>query len=67
MKIIPQEIIQNKIFFIRGKKIMFDRDLAGLYSVSTKVLYQAVKRNIDRFPDDFMFQLSGKEFKNWKS
>ena len=67
MKIIPQEIIQNKIFLIRGKKVMFDRDLAALYDVETKVLNQAVKRNTDRFPDDFMFQLSGKEFKNWRS
>ena len=46
---------------------MIDRDLAKLYSVETKVLNQAVKRNIERFPEDFMFQLSNEEFKNWKS
>lgn len=54
-KLILQEMIQNKIFLLRGKKVMFDKDLAALYGVETKVLNQAVKRNIDRFPADFMF------------
>lgn len=61
------EAIQGMIFIIRGKKVMIDRDLANLYGVETKVLNQAVKRNKDRFPEDFMFQLSGVEFENWKS
>ncbi len=52
------------IILIRGKKVMFDSDLAELYVVETKVLMQAVKRNIDRFPEDFMFQLTKEEFDN---
>ncbi len=52
----PGEIILTKIYFLRGQKIMFDRDLAELYGVETKGLKQAVKRNLERFPDDFMFQ-----------
>ena len=52
---------------IRNKKVILDSDLAALYGVETKVLVQAVKRNIDRFPDDFMFQLNNDEFKNLKS
>lgn len=59
---VPDDRIENKIFFIRGKKVMVDRDLAELYRVETKVLNQSVKRNIKRFPNDFMFQLS----KRWK-
>lgn len=55
------EVIQERIFIIRGKKVMFDRDLAELYGVETKVLNQAVKRNIERFPEDFMFQLTKEE------
>ena len=54
--------IQNKIFEIRGHKIMLDFDLADLYNVETRVLNQAVKRNIKRFPDDFMFQLNKTEW-----
>ena len=54
-EIVAQEVIENKIHVIRGKKVMLDRDLAGLYEVETKVLNQAVKRNAERFPDDFMF------------
>lgn len=65
--LIPVEVIENKIFFIRGKKVMIDRDLAALYGVATKVLNQAVKRNIERFPEDFMFQLRKEEFSNWRS
>jgi hypothetical protein len=59
--------IQEKIYQIRGEKIMLDFDLAGLYDVETKVLNQAVKRNIARFPEDFMFQLTPTEYKNLKS
>lgn len=65
--LIPSEIIENKILLMRGKKVMIDRDLAKLYGVETKVLNQAVKRNIERFPEDFMFQLRKEEFANWKS
>ena len=59
--IIPVEIIENKIYLIRNKKVMLDSDLAELYDVETKVLNQAVKRNIARFPEDFMFQLNKEE------
>ena len=65
--IAAQEIIESKILFMRGKKVMLDRDLADLYGVETKVLKQAVKRNIDRFPEDFMFQLSQEELNDWRS
>ena len=61
-QIIPQEVIENKILFIRGKKVMLDKDLATLYKVETKMLTRAVKRNLERFPDDFMFRLSKKEY-----
>ncbi|RJQ14286.1 MAG: ORF6N domain-containing protein [Nitrospiraceae bacterium] len=61
LEIIPQEIVESKILFIRGKKVMLDRDLAALYGVETKALNQAVKRNPARFPEDFMFQLSKTE------
>ena len=60
-------IIQSKIYEIRGQQVMLDRDLADLYGVETKVLNQSVKRNIERFPDDFMFQLTNEETQNWKS
>ena len=63
----PAEKIISKIYVIRGQKIMLDRDLADLYEIETRVLNQAVKRNIQRFPKDFMFQLSLEEFENWKS
>jgi hypothetical protein len=62
--IVPQEIIETKIFLIRGKKVMLDRDLAQLYGVTTSNLNKAVRRNIERFPEDFMFQLSKEEFEN---
>ncbi|MFH1352153.1 MAG: ORF6N domain-containing protein [bacterium] len=65
--LVPVEIIANKIFLIRGQKVMLDRDLAKLYGVPTKVFNQAVKRNIRRFPEDFMFQLNKEEFENWRS
>lgn len=56
--LMPVEQITQSIIFIRGQKVMLDADLATLYNVETKVLVQAVKRNIDRFPEDFMFQLT---------
>ena len=59
--------IRDLIFIIRNQKVMIDRDLAKLYGVETKVLNQAVKRNIERFPLDFMFQMNDEEFTNWKS
>lgn len=59
--------IRDLIFIIRNQKVMIDRDLAKLYGVETKVLNQAVKRNIERFPVDFMFQMNDEEFTNWKS
>lgn len=65
--VVPIERITNKIYLIRGMKVMLDRDLAELYDVETKVLKQAVRRNIDRFPEDFMFELSKEEFKNLRS
>jgi hypothetical protein len=64
---IPAEQIERAILVIRGQKIMLDRDLAELYGVPTGVLNQAVKRNLNRFLEDFMFQLSQEEFANWKS
>ena len=59
--IILVEQIERKIYLIRGHKVMFDSDLADLYEVPVKVLNQAVKRNINRFPEDFMFQLTKEE------
>ena len=58
------QVIQNKIYEIRGQRVMLDRDLAELYEVQTRALNQAVKRNIKRFPSDFMFQLNKEEFEN---
>jgi phage regulator Rha-like protein len=63
---LPAETITNKIYFIRGTKIMLDRDLAELYGVETKQLKRAVRRNIDRFPDDFMYELTKKELEDWR-
>ncbi|MEW6417321.1 MAG: ORF6N domain-containing protein [Nitrospirota bacterium] len=60
-ELIPHESIEQRIFNIRGQKVMLDRDLAGLYGVATKVLNQAIRRNIKRFPDDFMFKLTQPE------
>ena len=60
-------IIQSKIYEIRGQKVMLDRDLAELYQVETRVLNQAVKRNIERFPEDFMFQLTCQEWETMSS
>jgi hypothetical protein len=67
LQILPDETIINKIYIIREKKVMIDRDLAELYGVDTRVLNQAVKRNLRRFPDDFMFQLTDEEFINLRS
>jgi hypothetical protein len=63
-ELIPQKIIENKILLLRGKKVMLDRDLALLYGVETRVLNQAVQRNIKRFPNDFMFALTREEIRN---
>ena len=65
--IIPVERIEQAIYLLRGQKVMLDRDLAVLYGVETRVLKQAVRRNVDRFPADFMFVLSGDELSNWRS
>ncbi len=61
------QIIQSKIYEVRGQKVMVDRDLSEMYGVETRALNQAVKRNIDRFPADFMFQLTDEETEKWKS
>lgn len=60
---VPRERIECAILMVRGKKVMLDSDLAELYQVDTRVLVQAVKRNLERFPKDFMFQLSDKEYR----
>ena len=65
--IIPDDTVINKIYFIRNQKVMIDRDLAMLYGVETKRLKEQVKRNLNRFPDDFMFVLSKEELTNWRS
>ena len=65
--IIPDELLMNKIYLIRGQKVMLDSDLAELYGTETKVLKQAVKRNRNRFPDDFIFELTQEEFESLRS
>lgn len=65
--IVSDEIVMNKIYVIRNQKVMLDRDLAELYQVETKVLKQAVKRNLERFPGDFMFVMTERELVNWRS
>jgi S-adenosylmethionine synthetase len=67
ISIIPDDTVINKIYFIRNQKVMIDRDLAMLYGVETKRLKEQVKRNLERFPEDFMFVLSKEEFQNWRS
>jgi hypothetical protein len=67
LSVIPDEVVMNKIYFIRGQKVMLDSDLSELYGVETKRLNEQVRRNPDRFPDDFMFQLTKEEFENLKS
>jgi len=64
---LPDEVITSKIYLIRGEKVMLDRDLAELYGVETKYLKRQVRRNITRFPDDFMFELTQIEFQLWRS
>jgi hypothetical protein len=65
--LIPVERIERSILLIRGHKVMLDADLAALYGVETKRLLQALKRNISRFPPDFLFQLNTEEFENLRS
>lgn len=65
--LLSEETISNKIYFIRNQKVMLDRDLALLYGIETKRLKEQVKRNISRFPEDFMFELTKEEFSNWRS
>lgn len=65
--LIPLEKITSKIYFIRNEKVLLDQDLAAMYNVETKKLIQAVKRNINRFPKDFMFQLNKNEFTHLRS
>ncbi len=65
--LVPEEAIMSKIYLIRGQKVMLDNDLAELYAVETRRLNEQVKRNIDRFPEDFMFQLNHVELENLKS
>ena len=64
---IQDEIIMGKIYLIRGKKVLLDKDLAELYGVDTKQLKRAVRRNITRFPEDFMFELNTNEFYNLRA
>jgi len=66
-RVFPDHKVLSKIFIIRDHKVMFDRDLAELYGVETRTLNQAVKRNLQRFPGDFMFQMTSEELENWKS
>jgi hypothetical protein len=67
ISLIPDDVVINKIYFFRNQKVMLDRDLASLYVLETRVLKQAVRRNIVRFPEDFMFELTKEEFENWRS
>ena len=64
---VPLEQIAGKIYLIRDQKVMLDRDLAELYGFQTKALKQAVRRNVNRFPPDFMFELKKEEFQNLRS
>ena len=66
-RILPDETIINKIYFVRGQKVMLDSDLSALYQVENKQLKRQVRRNIDRFPDDFMFELSTDEYEILRS
>jgi ORF6N domain len=62
--VVPDEVVMNKIYVIRNQKVMLDKDLADLYQVETKQLKRQVKRNIERFPEDFMFELTELEYEN---
>lgn len=64
---IPDELVINRIYLIREQKVMLDRDLAELYGVETKRLKEAVRRNINRFPEDFMFEMSSQELEDWRT
>lgn len=64
---IPLETIQGKICVLRGQRVMFDFDLAALYGIKTKILKQAVNRNLERFPEDFMFKIAKQELENLRS
>jgi hypothetical protein len=64
--LVMEQKILNRIYVVRSEKIMLDRDLAELYGVETRVLKQAVKRNLERFPKDFMFEMTASEFKKWR-
>ena len=64
---VPEEVIMNKIYVIRGMNVMLDMDLAELYGIETKQLKRAVRRNLNRFPPDFMIELTSEEMKNWRS
>ncbi|HEY4061386.1 MAG TPA: ORF6N domain-containing protein [Puia sp.] len=65
--IVTEEAIVDRIYLVRGQKVMLDRDLSALYGVETKVLKQAVRRNMKRFPSDFLFEMSTKELEDWRS
>ena len=65
--IIPDEVLMSKIYLIRNQKVMLDRDLAELYGVETRRLKEQVRRNIERFPEDFMFEMTKEELKDWRS
>ncbi len=67
VQFIPDELVINKIYVIRGTKVMLDKDLAALYGVETKVFNQAIRRNTARFPEDFIFQLTKEEYDNLRS
>src|ERR1700737_1968669 len=64
---VADEVIMNKIYLVRGQKVMIDRDLAELYGVETKRLKEAVRRNITRFPPDLLFEMNKEEFENWRT
>ena len=66
MSEITPKRIEQMIYIIRGQKVMLDSDLGELYEIETKMLKRAVRRNIERFPDDFMFELTKKELENWR-
>ena len=67
-EIIEKELnIEDMIYEIRGKQVMLDRDLSDLYQTETRIFMQSIKRNIERFPKNFMFQLTSEEFVNWTS
>lgn len=67
LSVISDNVVINKIYELRGRKVMIDRDLAELYGVQTRVLKQTVKRNLSRFPEDFMFEMTKQELDDWRS